>query len=64
MWTYLWSASGGTNSTYGPTASHKKSFENANQIYSTINSEFKNLHNQYEEVAPKLESIGAPKIKD
>ena len=64
MWTYLWSASGGTNSTYGPTASHKKSFENANQIFSTINSEFKNLHNQYEEVAPKLESIGAPKIKD
>ena len=64
MWTYLWSASGGTNSTYGPTTSHKRSLDHANQIFTSINSEFENLNKQYQVVAPKLGSIGAPKIND
>ena len=64
MWTYLWSASGGTNSTYGPTTSHKRSLDHANQIFTSINSEFENLNKQYQIVAPKLDSIGAPKIND
>ena len=29
IWNYLWSASGSSNSTYGPTSTHKKSFNNS-----------------------------------
>ena len=64
MWTYLWSASGGTNSSYGPTNSHTKSLASANQIFINITSEFEELNNRYLTIPSKLKLIGAPKIED
>ena len=64
MWTYLWSANGGTNSSYGPTSSHEKSLANANQIFTNIKSEFKNLKDRYNLLPSQLNLIGAPQIKD
>ena len=64
MWTYLWSASGGTNSSYGPTNSHTKSLASANQIFINITSEFEELNNRYSTIPSKLKLIGAPKIED
>ena len=63
MWTYLWSASGGTNSSYGPTSSHTKSLTSANQIFINITSEFEELNNRYSTIPSRLKLIGAPKIE-
>ena len=64
MWTYLWSANGGTNSTYGPTKSHRKNLSNANKIFVAILSDYNALNNKYKQIKPKLESIGAPKTEN
>jgi len=64
MWTYLWSANGGTNSTYGPTKSHRKNLSNANKIFVAISSDYNALNNKYKQIKPKLESIGAPKTEN
>ena len=40
LWTYLWSASGARRSTYGPTANHLQSLENAQAIYEKLNKDY------------------------
>ena len=63
IWSYLWSASGSSNSTYGPTKTHKRSLMIANEIYTELNTDFKTINKSTDAIAIKLKEIGAPKIK-
>ena len=63
MWTYLWSANGSGNSTYGPTDTHKQSYSSAKSIFFEINAEFKILEKQIDAVKNGLMKIEAPVIK-
>ena len=63
MWSYLWSASSGSNSTYGPTKTHKKSLESANKIFFELKNNFKNIEKDIKPLEEQLNKIGAPKIK-
>ena len=64
LWTYLWSASGSTNSSYGPTDTHKQSYINAKSILTEIKTEFKKLENQADVIKNGLKNIKAPIVKD
>ena len=63
MWSYLWSASGGANSTYGPTQTHKKSLETANKIFHELEINYINIEMSVKPMTEQLKNIGAPKIK-
>ncbi len=63
MWSYLWSASGGANSTYGPTQTHKKSLETANKIFLELEIIYINIEMSVKPMTEQLKNIGAPKIK-
>jgi hypothetical protein len=63
MWSYLWSASGGANSTYGPTQTHKKSLETANKILLELEIIYINIEMSVKPMTEQLKNIGAPKIK-
>ena len=63
IWKYLWSASGSSRSTYGPTETHKKSLTNAKTILINLNSELQKIKKQREVLMIKLEEMGAPNIK-
>ena len=63
MWSYLWSASGGANSTYGPTQTHKKSLETANKIFLELKIIYVNIEMSVKPMTEQLKNIGAPKIK-
>ena len=62
LWTYLWSASSGTNTTYGPTTSHKKSLDIANKIFLNIELSYKKIEKSISPIEDQLNKIGAPKI--
>ena len=64
LWTYLWSASGSANSSYGPTDTHKQSYKNAKSILTEIKTEFKKLENQTDVIKNGLKNIKAPVVKD
>jgi hypothetical protein len=63
MWSYLWSASSGANSTYGPTQTHKKSLETANKIFLELEIIYINIEMSVKPMTEQLKDIGAPKIK-
>ena len=63
MWSYLWSASGGANSTYGPTQTHKKSLETANKIFLELEIIYINIEMSVKPMTEQLKNVGAPKIK-
>ena len=63
MWSYLWSASSGTNSSYGPTKTHEKSLETANKIFTDIEDGYKEIYEAIKPLDSQLEKIGAPEIR-
>ena len=63
MWSYLWSASSGANSSYGPTKTHEKSLETANKIFMNIKNDYKEIYEAIKPLDSKLEKIGAPEIR-
>ena len=63
MWSYLWSASSGANSTYGPTKTHEKSLETANKIFKEIKNDYNEIDLAIQPLNIQLEKIGAPEIK-
>ena len=63
MWSYLWSASSGANSSYGPTKTHEKSLETANKIFMDIENDYKEIYEAIKPLDSQLEKIGAPEIR-
>ncbi len=63
MWSYLWSASSGANSSYGPTKTHEKSLETANKIFTDIEDDYKEIYEAIKSLDSQLEKIGAPEIR-
>ena len=63
MWSYLWSASSGANSTYGPTKTHEKSLETANKIFIDIKNDYNEIDLAIKPLNIQLEKIEAPEIK-
>ncbi|MDC1062914.1 glycosyl hydrolase [Flavobacteriales bacterium] len=63
MWSYLWSASSGANSSYGPTKTHEKSLETANKIFTDIEDGYKEIYEVIKPLDSQLEKIGAPEIR-
>ena len=63
IWSYLWSANSGANTTYGPTKSHKKSLDIANKILLHIEMNYKKIEKAIKTLEDQLKKIGAPKIK-
>ena len=64
LWTYLWSASGARRSTYGPTANHLQSLENAQAIYDQLNKDYLVFQETLAGLSLQLEELGAPPVKD
>ena len=64
LWTYLWSASGARRSTYGPTANHLQSLENAQALYEQLNKDYLAFQKMLEGLSLQLEELGAPPFKD
>ena len=64
IWTYLWAAGGSSNSTYGPTVSHKESLTIVNEIFNKLNSELNTIKVLSLEILPRLEKIKSPNIKN
>lgn len=64
IWTYLWSASSGANSTYGPTKTHEKSLDSAKKIFLELEIDYNNIEKSVKPFVSDLEKIGAPKIKN
>ena len=63
IWSYLWSANSGANTTYGPTKSHKKNLNIANKILLDIEMNYKKIEKAIKPLESQLKKIGAPKIK-
>ena len=64
IWSYLWSASSGSNTTYGPTKLHKKNLEIANKILLDIEMKYKKIKKDIKPLEDQLKKINAPKIKE
>jgi len=64
IWTYLWAASGSSNSTYGPTKSHRKSLIIANTIFKELKEKLNKIEKEADPLEIKLEKIKAPLIKN
>ena len=63
IWTYLWAASGSSRSTYGPTKSHEEYFNYAEEIYSQLDYEYKDLKKSVNLLLGKINLIDSPSIK-
>ncbi|MAO71791.1 MAG: glycosyl hydrolase [Flavobacteriales bacterium] len=64
IWSYIWSASNGAYTTYGPTKSHKKYLEIANKMLLDIEINYKKIENTIKPLEVQLKKINAPKIKE
>jgi photosystem II stability/assembly factor-like uncharacterized protein len=64
LWTYLWSARGSSNSSYGPTQTHKSSLEYANLLFTKINEKYIVCKKSAENLITELDKLGAPQIKN
>ena len=64
LWTYLWSARGSSNSSYGPTQTHKSSLEYANLLFTEINEKYIVCKKSAENLITELDKLGAPQIKN
>jgi len=63
IWSYLWAANSGANTTYGPTISHKKNLNIANKIFLDIEINYKKIEKTIKPLEEQLKKIGAPIIK-
>ena len=63
IWTYLWSASGASRSSYGPTKTHLSSFQIARQLYTKLEQDYKDLNSSLEPLEDLMNQIEAPTIK-
>ena len=63
IWTYLWSASGASRSSYGPTKTHLSSFQIARQLFTKLEQDYKDLNSSLEPLEDWMNQIGAPTIK-
>lgn len=63
IWTYLWSASGASRSSYGPTKTHLSSFQIARQLFTKLEQDYKDLNSSLEPLKDLMNQIGAPTIK-
>ena len=64
IWTYLWSASGSSRSTDGPSEHHIKSLAFANELYVDIKSKFDAINELLNKAKKELSNIGAPNINE
>lgn len=65
IWNYISAASTGTSySTYGPTPTHLKSYQNAQKIHDQVSTELDVIKNKMKTYQNKLEAIEAPMIQD
>ena len=64
LWTYLWAARGSSNSSYGPTQTHKSSFEYANLLFTEINEKYVVCKKSSENLMKELDKLRAPQIKN
>ena len=64
LWTYLWSARGSSNSSYGPTQTHKSSLEYANLLFTEINEKYIVCKKSAENLITEIDKLGAPQIKN
>ena len=64
IWTYLWSASGSSRSTDGPSEHHIKSLEFTNELYIDIKSKFDSINELLNKAKKDLSNIGAPNINE
>ena len=61
IWSYIWSASNGAYTTYGPTKSHKKYLEIANKMLLDIEINYKKIENTIKPLEVQLKKINAQK---
>jgi len=64
IWSYLWSASGSSRSTYGPTKTQKISLENSKKLYDEYKKEIVGIQLSIKKILIELEKIEAPLIKE
>jgi photosystem II stability/assembly factor-like uncharacterized protein len=63
IWTYIWAANGG-GSMYGPTKSHIQYLEYAKTLFSEMTSTLNSIKEAVSPLEIKLETIGAPKVRN
>ena len=63
IWSYLWSANSGANTTYGPTKSHIKYLDIANKMLLDIEMNYKKIEKSIKPLEDQLKKINAPRIK-
>jgi photosystem II stability/assembly factor-like uncharacterized protein len=63
LWTYLWSAKGSSNSSHGPTSTHKASLQSANLLFTEIKDKYVGIKKSTEILIKELDKLGAPQIK-
>ena len=64
IWSYLWSARSGANTTYGPTKLHKKNLDIANKMLLDIEKNYKKIEKDIKPLEDQLKKINAPKMKE
>ena len=62
IWSFLWSASGSSSSTYGPTNSQLKSFQNTKTLYQDFKNQLFNIDSKINSENENLKKIDAPLI--
>ena len=62
IWSFLWSASGSSSSTYGPTNSQLKSFQNTKILYQDFKNQLFNIDSKINSENENLKKIDAPLI--
>ena len=62
IWSFLWSASGSSSSTYGPTDTQLKSLQNAKTLYQDFKTQLWKIESQIKSENKNLNNINAPNI--
>jgi len=62
IWSFLWSASGSSSSTYGPTYAQLKSLQNTKTLYQDFKTQLLKIESQIKSENKSLKNINAPNI--
>ncbi len=62
IWSFLWSASGSSSSTYGPTYAQLKSMQNTKTLYNDFKTQLLKIESQIKSENKSLKNINAPNI--